>query len=106
MATRRGSKANLSGFCFCVALLLMVAIVICRAAVGSAATRATGNPLEWKGHSWSVTSGGMAGVVNVIDAARSVGVTRIVNFQTVLCYGRPQSVPIPVDHPLRPFPRW
>ena len=29
--------------------------------------------------------------------------SRILNFQTVLCYGRPDTVPIPVDHPLRPF---
>ena len=28
---------------------------------------------------------------------------RLVNFQTVLCYGRPDRVPIPVDHPRAPF---
>jgi len=27
----------------------------------------------------------------------------VVNFQTALCYGRPERVPIPVDHPERPF---
>lgn len=43
------------------------------------------------------------GTVNVVEAARAAGVRRIVNFQTVLCYGRPEGVPIPVDHPLRPF---
>ena len=32
---------------------------------------------------------------------RANGATRFVNFQTVLCYGRPQQNPIPVDHPLR-----
>jgi UDP-glucose 4-epimerase len=45
----------------------------------------------------------VAGTVHVAEAARAVGVRRVINFQTVLCYGRPDSVPIPVDHPLRPF---
>ncbi len=31
------------------------------------------------------------------------GVKRFVNFQTALCYGRPEQVPIPVDHPCRPL---
>ncbi|WLA86081.1 NAD-dependent epimerase/dehydratase family protein [Bradyrhizobium elkanii] len=43
------------------------------------------------------------GTANVIDAARAAGAVRILNFQTVLCYGRPESTPIPVEHPLRPF---
>jgi nucleoside-diphosphate-sugar epimerase len=43
------------------------------------------------------------GTANVIEAARAAGVRRLVNFQTVLCYGRPESTPIPVEHPLRPF---
>lgn len=43
------------------------------------------------------------GTVNVVEAARTKGVSRVVNFQTVLCYGRPESTPIPVEHPLRPF---
>ncbi|MGY4178330.1 UDP-glucose 4-epimerase [Bradyrhizobium sp. USDA 4518] len=43
------------------------------------------------------------GTVNVIEAARAVGADRILNFQTVLCYGRPESTPISVEHPLRPF---
>ena len=43
------------------------------------------------------------GTVNVIDAARAAGASRILNFQTVLCYGRPETTPIPVEHPLRPF---
>ncbi|WP_293865675.1 NAD-dependent epimerase/dehydratase family protein [uncultured Alsobacter sp.] len=45
----------------------------------------------------------VAGMVNVVEAARAAGVERVVNFQTVLCYGRPDAVPIPVEHPLRPF---
>jgi UDP-glucose 4-epimerase len=43
------------------------------------------------------------GATNVIEAARAAGVRRVINFQTVLCYGRPESTPIPVQHPLRPF---
>src|SRR6202043_1275773 len=43
------------------------------------------------------------GTINVVDAARRLGVKRFVNFQTALCYGRPERVPIPIDHPTRPF---
>jgi len=45
----------------------------------------------------------VSGTINVVDAAREHKVSRILNFQTVLCYGRPDTVPIPVDQPLRPF---
>jgi nucleoside-diphosphate-sugar epimerase len=43
------------------------------------------------------------GSINVAKAALRRGVTRLVNFQTALCYGRPDMVPIPVSHPARPF---
>ena len=43
------------------------------------------------------------GTVHVAKAAQVVGVQRLVNFQTALCYGRPQTVPIPIDHPTAPF---
>jgi UDP-glucose 4-epimerase len=43
------------------------------------------------------------GTVNVVEAARAAAVSRIMNFQTVLCYGRPDSTPIPIEHSLRPF---
>lgn len=45
----------------------------------------------------------VTGTINVVDAARRAGVSRFVNFQTALCYGRPERIPIPVDHPTRPF---
>ncbi|MEQ8612624.1 MAG: NAD-dependent epimerase/dehydratase family protein [Gammaproteobacteria bacterium] len=45
----------------------------------------------------------VTGTINVINASVSNSVERLVYFQTALCYGRPHSVPIPVDHPLRPF---
>ena len=43
------------------------------------------------------------GSVVVARAARRVGVRRVINLQTTLCYGRPDRLPVPVDHPLRPF---
>lgn len=43
------------------------------------------------------------GSVNVARAAESAGVKRLINFQTALCYGRPDTLPIPVTHPARPF---
>lgn len=43
------------------------------------------------------------GAIHVANAARRVGVKRVLNFQTALCYGRTDYVPIPADHPLRPF---
>jgi UDP-glucose 4-epimerase len=43
------------------------------------------------------------GTINIIDAARRAEVKRFVNFQTALCYGRPERIPIPVDHPTRPI---
>lgn len=43
------------------------------------------------------------GAIIVGDAARRHVVRRLVNFQTVLCYGRPRHVPIGIDHPVQPF---
>ena len=43
------------------------------------------------------------GSIHVAKAAARVGVRRIINFQTALCYGRPERIPIPSDHPERPF---
>ncbi len=43
------------------------------------------------------------GTINVAKAAERLKVRRLVNFQTALCYGRPQRLPIPADHEHRPF---
>jgi UDP-glucose 4-epimerase len=43
------------------------------------------------------------GTANVLKAAKAANVSRFVNFQTALAYGRPDRVPIPVNHPQRPF---
>jgi nucleoside-diphosphate-sugar epimerase len=45
----------------------------------------------------------VTGTINTVEAARHVGVERFVYLQTALCYGRPERVPIPVEHPTRPF---
>ena len=43
------------------------------------------------------------GTANVVKAAEAAGVTRLVYFQTALCYGlHPLEQPITLDHPLRP----
>lgn len=57
------------------------------------------DPADWR----EDVATNVTGTINVVEAARDHLVARLLNFQTVLCYGRPQTVPIPVDHPLRPF---
>jgi UDP-glucose 4-epimerase len=57
------------------------------------------DPQDWREDAAS----NVTGTINVVEAARRAGVKRLVNFQTALCYGRPDTVPIPVDHPTRPF---
>lgn len=43
------------------------------------------------------------GSAHVARAAKSHEVKRLINFQTALCYGRPQQLPIPASHPTAPF---
>ncbi len=45
----------------------------------------------------------VVGTLHVARAARRHGVSRLVHFQTALCYGRATRLPIPVDHPVAPF---
>jgi nucleoside-diphosphate-sugar epimerase len=45
----------------------------------------------------------VVGSAIVAKSAARHGVGRIVNFQTSLCYGRPQQVPVPRSHALAPF---
>lgn len=49
------------------------------------------------------TNTNVLGSVNVAKAALANGVKRLINFQTALCYGRPEQLPIPVTHPQKPF---
>jgi len=57
------------------------------------------NPNDW------VTDAevNIVGTINVVRASEAAKVKRFVNLQTALCYGRPNTVPIPVDHPTAPF---
>lgn len=57
------------------------------------------DPADWR----EDAATNVAGTIHVLAAAREAGVRRFLNFQTVLCYGRPETSPIPVDHPLRPL---
>lgn len=43
------------------------------------------------------------GTINVAKAAMEHKVEKLINFQTALCYGRPEMLPIPITNPLRPF---
>jgi UDP-glucose 4-epimerase len=43
------------------------------------------------------------GSIHVARSAAKHGVKRMINFQTTLCYGRPQTLPIPATHPTAPF---
>lgn len=43
------------------------------------------------------------GTLNVVRASKKYGVKRLINFQTALCYGRPHTLPIPVEHTTNPF---
>ncbi|MCM8612102.1 NAD-dependent epimerase/dehydratase family protein [Accumulibacter sp.] len=43
------------------------------------------------------------GSIVVARSAQAFKVKRLVNFQTALCYGRPQQLPIPESHPTAPF---
>src|SRR6185436_11397709 len=57
------------------------------------------DPADWR----EDAATNVAGAINVARASEKNGVRRVVNFQTALCYGRPRTVPIPVDHPVAPF---
>lgn len=43
------------------------------------------------------------GTIHVVEAARKAGVKRFINYHTALGYGRPDTLPIPVSAPARPF---
>lgn len=57
------------------------------------------DPDDWKTDA-DVNTGG---TIVVVRAAEKAGVRRLVNFHTALGYGRPDSVPIPISAPARPF---
>lgn len=57
------------------------------------------NPADWL----EDVSTNVTGTINIAKNALEFGVSRIVNFQTALCYGNPLSTPIGIDHPVAPF---
>ena len=57
------------------------------------------DPLNWT----EDTNTNTIGSINVAKVSLKYNVERVVNFQTALCYGRPHSIPIPIDHPTAPF---
>jgi nucleoside-diphosphate-sugar epimerase len=44
----------------------------------------------------------VVGMLNLVREAQTAGIEKFINIQTVLCYGRPNTLPIPVDAPLNP----
>ena len=43
------------------------------------------------------------GSINVSKSSKAHNIARLINFQTALCYGRPNELPIPNTHPTAPF---
>jgi len=57
------------------------------------------DPNDWE----EDTSTNVLGSINIVKSAEKFGVNRIINFQTALCYGRPNQTPISINHPTAPF---
>jgi len=57
------------------------------------------DPSDWA----EDTMTNVLGSINVAKASLALNVTRFINLQTALCYGRPRQVPIPILHPTAPF---
>ena len=57
------------------------------------------NPRDWT----EDINTNVLGTINIVEAALKIGVDRLINFQTALCYGRPLEVPIPITHQTAPF---
>jgi UDP-glucose 4-epimerase len=58
------------------------------------------DPDDWHGDAQV----NVVGTVNVVQAAQAAGTSRLIYFQTALCYGvKPLEQPITLDHPIRPW---
>ena len=57
------------------------------------------DPLDWQ----EDVATNVTGAILVARESLRKGVKRIINFQTALCYGRPHSIPVSIDHPTAPF---
>ena len=49
------------------------------------------------------TDTNVRGTINVVRACQQVQPSRVLHFQTALCYGRPASVPVAITAPVAPF---
>jgi len=56
------------------------------------------NPDDWQ----EDVNTNVSGMIHLIRASQEAQIERFVNLQTALCYGAPQTIPIPVDHPCTP----
>lgn len=43
------------------------------------------------------------GSIIIGSLAQKYKVSKVIHFQTALCYGKPEVVPVPINHPIRPF---
>ena len=43
------------------------------------------------------------GAINIGYLSKKYNVSKVINFQTALCYGIPKKIPIPIDHDTNPF---
>lgn len=57
------------------------------------------DPSNWKEDSET----NIIGSINIAKASIDNNVKKVINFQTALCYGRPDITPIPIDSPTKPF---
>jgi UDP-glucose 4-epimerase len=57
------------------------------------------DPQDWAGDARTNVGGSIA----LARAAQAAGVRSVINFQTALCYGRPERIPVPVEHRTAPF---
>ena len=57
------------------------------------------DPNDW----FNDTQTNVIGSINVAKACEELLVNKLINFQTALCYGRPNDLPIPITHPTNPF---
>lgn len=57
------------------------------------------DPANWE----EDTLTNVIGSIHVAKSASENAVSRIINLQTALCYGRPSTLPIPITHPTAPF---
>jgi nucleoside-diphosphate-sugar epimerase len=57
------------------------------------------DPTNW--HEDAQTN--VVGSIHVAKTAAAHAVSRLINLQTALCYGRPATLPIPITHPTAPF---